>query len=220
MFLKREKSEILADFFFFFWKNIFKTFFLSGVKQNYFFVCLFVFRRKNVWIVCVTCKDKIFTLHVPVRFRRTTICVKKRGKKSRWNLKKNIYYKLKVQKIVHFCCFLVAKTLRFVGLSFKKTFKNNDFSESCLSQCQILLLFFQGHGFNSRVTQSPLKSNNRWMILKCFFGYLDLNVSDVTSSPGWTPSARLYLPRTLKDGPELSRFVPQKYRNVEIFVNF
>lgn len=43
---------------------------------------------------------------------------------------------------------------------------------------------------------------------------LDLNVSDVTSSPGWTPSARLYLPRTLKDSPELARFVP--HRNTEM----
>ena len=62
-----------------------------------------------------------------------------------------------------------------------------------------------------------LKSNNRWKgdkILKCFFGYLDLNISGVTSSPGWTPPARLYLPRTLKDSPEHAHFVPR--RNTEM----
>lgn len=144
----------------------------------------------------------------------------KKGKKIQVKFEKKHLLQVESSKNCTFLLFSCCKDFDVVGLSFKKTFKNNDFSESCLSQCQILLLFFQGHGFNSRVTQSPLKSNNRWMILKCFFGYLDLNVSDVTSSPGWTPSARLYLPRTLKDGPELSRFVPQKYRNVEIFVNF
>lgn len=156
MFLKREKSEILT-FFFLFWKNIFKTFFLSGVKQNYFLVCLFVFRRKNVWIVCMECKKILFSFHMPVRFRKTTICVEEKvllGKEFRRYLKKKHLLQVESSKNCKFLLFSCCKDFDVVGLSFKKTFKNDDFSAFCLSQCQILLHLFWGREFNSRVTRS------------------------------------------------------------------
>lgn len=117
-------------FFFLFWKNIFKTFFLSGVKQNYFFVCLFVFRRKNVWIVCMECKKILFSFHMPVRFRKTTICVEEKvllGKEFRRYLKKKHLLPVESSKNCKFLLFSCCKDFEVCRFEFQENLQKRWF---------------------------------------------------------------------------------------------
>lgn len=66
----------------------------------------------------------------------------KKGKKIQVKFEKKHLLQVESSKNCTFLLFSCCKDFDVVGLSFKKTFKNDDFSAFCLSQCQILLHLF------------------------------------------------------------------------------
>lgn len=193
-------------FFFLFWKNIFKTFFLSGVKQNYFFVCLFVFRRKNVWIVCVTCKDKIFTLHVPVRFR-------KKGKKNPGEIwKKTLITSWKLKKLYISVVFLLQR-LWCCRFEFQENLQKRWF------QCVLSVTVSDPPSLVLRTwVQLPSDSLNH---LNSSGGQLmTCNVWEGSDLEMWLHQLDFIYPEHLKTVRPCTFCATEKYRNVKIFVNF